>query len=41
MTGKLPPDTEKPLPEMESALMDTGALPFEVKVTDFVTAVPT
>jgi len=41
VTGKLPPDTEKPAPEIESALMDTGAVPFDVTVTDFVTAVPT
>ena len=37
----MPPETEKPLPEIESALMETGALPFDVTVTDFVTAVPT
>ena len=41
MAGKLPPETEKPAPEMESALIDTGALPLEVNVMDFVTAVPT
>lgn len=39
--GKLPPETVKPEPEIESALMETAVLPFEVKVTDFVTAVPT
>ena len=41
MAGKVPPETEKPVPEMESALIDTGALPLDVTVTDFVTAVPT
>jgi len=41
VTGKLPPETEKPVPEMESALIETGAVPLEVTVTDLVTAVPT
>ena len=41
MTGKLPPETVKPAPEIESALMETAVLPLEVTVTDFVTAVPT
>jgi hypothetical protein len=41
VTGTLPPETEKPAPEIESALIDTGALPLDVTVTDFVTAVPT
>ena len=41
MTGKLPPETVKPAPEIESALMETAVLPLEVAVTDFVTAVPT
>jgi len=41
VTGKLPPETEKSVPEMESALIETGAVPFDVRVTDFVTAVPT
>jgi hypothetical protein len=41
VTGKVPPETEKPVPEIESALMDTAVLPFEVSVTDLVTAVPT
>ena len=39
--GKVPPETEKPVPEMESVLIDTGAVPLEVTVTDFVAAVPT
>lgn len=41
MTGKLPPETEKPVPEIESALIETAALPFDVSVIDFVNAVPT
>ena len=41
MTGKFPPVTENPVPEIESALMVTGAEPLEVKVTDLVTTVPT
>ena len=41
MTGKLPPETVNPVPEIESALMDTAEVPLEVRVTDFVTAVPT
>ena len=41
MAGKLPPDTEKPEPEIESELMVTATVPLEVIVTDFVTAVPT
>lgn len=41
VTGKLPPETVNPVPEIESALMDTAVLPLEVRVTDFVTAVPT
>jgi hypothetical protein len=39
--GKFPPETEKPVPEIESELMVTAAVPLEVAVTDFVTAVPT
>lgn len=38
--GKLPPEAVKPVPVIESDLTVTGALPLEVKVTDFVTAVP-
>ena len=41
MTGKLPPETVKPAPEIASALMETAVLPFEVSVRDLVTAVPT
>ena len=41
MTGKFPPDTENPVPEIESEFSVTATLPFEVTVTDFVTAVPT
>lgn len=41
MAGKLPPETENPVPEAESELIVTGAVPLEVTVTDFVTAVPT
>lgn len=39
--GRLPPETEKPAPVMASDLTVNGTLPLEVKVTDFVTAVPT
>ena len=41
MVGKLPPETENPVPEIESELMVTTAVPLEVTVTDFETAVPT
>ena len=41
VTGKFPPVTEKPVPEMESELMVSAAVPLEVSVSDFVTAVPT
>ena len=41
MTGKLPPVTENSVPEIESELIVTGAVPLDVSVTDFVTAVPT
>jgi len=41
VTGKLPPVTENPVPEIESELIVTGAVPLDVSVTDFVTAVPT
>ena len=41
MAGKVPPETEKPVPEIESELIVTAAVPLEVAVTDFVTAVPT
>jgi len=39
--GKLPPETEKPVPVVASDLIVTGTLPVEVTVTDCVTAVPT
>lgn len=41
MAGKFPPETENPFPDAVSELIVTGAVPFEVTVTDFVTAVPT
>lgn len=41
MIGKLPAETEKPAPEIESELMVTAAVPLDVSVTDFVTAVLT
>jgi hypothetical protein len=41
VVGKLPPATVKPAPEIASALIDTAVVPLEVRVTDFVTAVPT
>jgi hypothetical protein len=41
VAGKLPPETENPVPEIESALMVTAIVPLDVTVTDFVTAVPT
>ncbi len=40
MTGKLPPETVNPVPEIESELIVTGAVPLEVRVTDLVIAVP-
>jgi hypothetical protein len=41
VTGRVPADTEKPVPVMESELMVTGDVPLEVTVTDSVTAAPT
>jgi len=41
VAGKLPPKTENPVPEADPESIVTGAVPLEVKVTDFVTAVPT
>lgn len=41
MTGKLPPATENPAPEIESELIVTAEVPLEVTVMDFETAVPT
>ncbi|MGA8088038.1 MAG: hypothetical protein WCA10_12075 [Terracidiphilus sp.] len=40
MTGEVPPNIEKPVPVIETELMLAGAVPLEVTVTDFVTAVP-
>ena len=41
MRGRLPPDTEKPLPEIVSALITNAAVPLEVTVTCCETEVPT
>ena len=41
MVGKLPPETEKPVPEIEAELIVRVAVPLEVTVTDLETAVPT
>jgi hypothetical protein len=41
VAGKLPPDTEKPVPVIVFDFMVTGAVPVDVKVTDLLTAVPT
>jgi hypothetical protein len=41
VAGRLPPDTENPVPVIKSELMVTGAVPLEVTVTDLVTALPT
>jgi hypothetical protein len=41
VTGKVPPKIENPVPVVEPELMVAGAVPLEVTVTDFVTAVPT
>ncbi len=41
MAGKLPPETEYPVPVTESDLIVTATVPLDVTVTDFVTAVPT
>jgi hypothetical protein len=38
--GKVAPTTENPAPEMDPLVTVTGAVPEEVTVTDFVTAVP-
>ena len=38
--GKPPPETEKPVPVMESDLMARGTFPVDVTVMDLVTAVP-
>lgn len=41
VVGRLPPETENPVPEMESELSVSAAVPLEVTVTDLLTAVPT
>jgi hypothetical protein len=41
VTGKEPPETEKPVPVIESELIVAATVPLDVTVTDFVTAVPT
>ncbi len=41
MAGRVPADTENPVPVIESELMVAGAVPLEVTVTDLVTAAPT
>lgn len=40
MVGKVPPRIEKPVPVVEAELIVAGAVPLEVTVSDFVTAVP-
>jgi hypothetical protein len=41
VAGKLPPETVNPAPVIESELIVTAIVPLDVRVTDFVTAVPT
>jgi hypothetical protein len=41
VAGKVPPEIEKPDPEIESELIVKGAVPLEDTVTDCDTAVPT
>jgi hypothetical protein len=41
VSGKLLPDTVKPVPDTDAELMVTGAVPVDVSVTDFVTVVLT
>ena len=41
VTGKLPLETVKPVPVIESELMVTGSEPLEVTTIDFDTDVPT
>ena len=41
MAGKFPPETEYPVPVIESELIVTATGPLEVTVTDLDTAVPT
>jgi hypothetical protein len=40
VTGRLPPEIENPVPEIESELSVKAAVPLEVTVTDLLTAVP-
>jgi hypothetical protein len=39
VTGNAVPEAEKPAPDIEAVLIVTGAVPVDVRVTDFVTAV--
>lgn len=41
MTGRFPPETENPVPEIESELSVKEPVPLDVTVTDWDTAVPT
>ena len=41
VTGKPPPETENPAPEIESEFSVTAAVPLDVMVTDFVAELPT
>ena len=41
MTGNAPPETENPVPEIESELIVTATVPLDVTVTDCDTEVPT
>ena len=41
MAGRFPPETENPVPEVESELIVTGTVPLEVTVIDIETDVPT
>jgi len=40
VAGKFPPETEYPVPVIESELIVTATVPLEVTVNDFVNAVP-
>jgi hypothetical protein len=41
VAGRPPPETENPVPEIESELMVTAAVPLTVRVIDFDIDVPT
>jgi hypothetical protein len=41
VVGRVPPETENPVPVIELELRVTATVPVEVTVTDLVTAVPT